>query len=60
MCKEANENLAPMSIPDVIDAARELKAHRVREAVRLLSVLSCPRLSNQLDVMEVEPPSRGG
>jgi hypothetical protein len=55
---EANENLAPMSVPDVIDAAHQLKIQRVRVAIGILSSLKSWGLCEQFEKMDVDPPSR--
>jgi serine/threonine protein kinase len=58
MCIDANENLAPLPIPDVIDAAHELKLQRMRQAINLLSLLKCNGLRAELENTQIDPPSR--
>jgi hypothetical protein len=55
---EAKKNLAPMTVSDVIAAAHQLKIQRVRIAVGILSSLKCRGICEQLEKMDVGPPSR--
>jgi hypothetical protein len=59
MITDAQQNLAPMPIPDVIDAAYQLRIHRNHLATRLLGLLDCDQLSHQIQDLHIEPPSRG-
>jgi hypothetical protein len=58
MIDDSEHNLSPLPIPDVLDAACELRAHRQREAIRLFGYMGCAKLAREFQRIEIEPPSR--